>query len=98
MTLKEDLQKLLEKYQADVEEIKKDIERTKEEISVCEQLLQRVEKNLFEAGETKLSAEEGEDLKYEIMALNDILILHETKLRQNVKDIHLTKAKIEVLD
>jgi len=43
-----------------------------------------------------ITAEETDDLRYEILAMKDILIWCESKLERNIMDIHLTQAKLEV--
>ena len=96
MTLKADFQKRLKEFLAEKEMNEEEIAMTKKEIETCEILLTRSEKGLFNKGETKLTAEEAEDLRYEILAMKDILVWYESKLERNVMDIHLTQAKLEI--
>lgn len=96
MTLKADLQQRLSKFLAEKNANEEEIARTKKEIETCELLLTRSEKNMFNKGETRLTVEETEDLRYEILAMKDILVWYESKLERNIMDIHLTQAKLEV--
>ena len=96
MTLKDDLQQRLNKFLTEKEVNEAEIVRTKKEIETCELLLARSEKNLFNKGETRLTPEETEDLRYEILAMKDILVWYESKLERNIMDIHLTQAKLKV--
>lgn len=96
MTLKTNLQKRLNEFLKEREDNESEIARTKKEIENCELLLNRAEKGLFKKGETVLTAEETEDLRYEILAMKDILVWYESKLERNIMDIHLTQAKLEV--
>lgn len=96
MTLKADLQQRLNKFLAEKNANEAEIARTEKEVETCELLLARSEKNMFNKGETRLTAEETEDLRYEILAMKDILIWYESKLERNIRDIHLAQAKLEV--
>lgn len=96
MTLKIDFQQRLKNFLTEKEVNETEIARTKEEIETCEKLLTRSEKGLFNKDETVLTAEETEDLRYEILAMKDILVWYESKLERNIMDIHLTQAKLEV--
>lgn len=96
MTLKSDLQQRLKKILVEKSANEAEISRTKKEIETCGLLLTRSEGNIFNPGETKLTAEETEDLRYEILAMKDILVWYELKLERNIRDIHLTQAKLEV--
>lgn len=96
MTLKADLQQRLKNFLIEKEVNEAEIIRTKKEIETCEMLLTRSEKGLFNKDETVLTVEETEDLRYEILAMKDILVWYESKLERNIMDIHLTQAKLEV--
>jgi hypothetical protein len=96
VTLKIDFQRRLKNFLTEKERNEIEIARTKKEIETCELLLTRSDKRLFNKGETRLTAEETEDLRYEILAMKDILVWYESKLERNVMDIHLTQAKLEM--